>query len=155
MEVEILDPGDKRRWVLVPTRERVEDKLRNRMLVVRGKDGERRIIRGEEDSLTKVVLASFFVYDSIAQCLAYKWVAVKVQPVPGTMLSGIRIVRRFLEDPLETLPSIFPYPPLFVPGTRLTKERMEGIGLLSNTFLWPEKRQLVAQVLQLNEKGLA
>ena len=155
MEVEILDPGDKRRWVLVPTRERVEDKLRNRMLVVRGKDGERRIIRGEEDSLTKVVLASFFVYDSIAQCLAYKWVAVKVQPVPGTMLSGIRIVRRFLEDPLETLLSISLYPLLFVPGTHLTKERMEGIGLLSNTFLWPEKKQLVAQVLQLNEKGLA
>jgi len=70
------------------------------------------------------------------------------------MLSGIRIVRRFPEDPLETLPSISPYPPLFVPGIHLTKERIEGIGLLSNTFLWPEKRQLVAQVLQLNEKGL-
>jgi len=70
------------------------------------------------------------------------------------MLSGIRIVRRFPEDPLETLPSISLYPPLFVPGIYLTKERMEGIGLLSNTFLWPEERQLVAQVLQLNKKGL-
>ena len=102
-----------------------------------------------------MVLASSFIYDSMAQCLAYKWVAVKVQPVPGTMLSGIRIVRRFLEDPLETLPSISPYPSLFVPGTCLTKERIEGIELLSNTFLWPEERQLVAQVLQLNEKDLA
>ena len=63
-------------------------------------------------------------------------------------------MRRFPEDPLETLPSISSYPPLFMPGTHLTKERIEGIGLLSNTFLWPEERQLVAQVLQLNEKGL-
>jgi len=70
------------------------------------------------------------------------------------MPSGIKIVRQFPEDPLETLPLISSYLPLFVPGTRLTKERMEGIGLLSNTFLWPEERQLVAQVLWLNEKGL-
>jgi len=155
MEVEILDPGDERRWVLVPTKERVGDKLRNGMLVVRDKDGERQIMRGGEDSLTAVVLASSFAYDSVVQCLAYKQVAVKVRPVPGTIPLGIRIVRWFLEDLLETLPSISPYLPLFVLGTRLTKERMEGIGLLSNTFLWPEERQLVAQVLWLNKKGLA
>jgi len=41
MEVEILDLGDERRWVLVPTKERVRGKLRNGMLVVRGKDEER------------------------------------------------------------------------------------------------------------------
>ena len=137
MEVEILDPGDERRQVLVPTKERVRGKLRNGMLVVRSKDGERRITRRGEDSLTEVVLASSFVYDSMVQCLAYKRVAVKVRPVPGTMPSGIKIVRQFPEDPLETLPSISLYPPLFIPGTCLTKERMEGIGLLSNTFLWP------------------
>ena len=67
--------------------------------------------------------------------------------MPGMMPSGIRIVRQFPEDPLETLPSISPYLPLFVLGIRLTKERMEGIGLLSNAFLWPNERQLVAQVL--------
>ena len=140
MKVEISDLGNERRRVLVPTKERVRGKLRNGMLVVRGKDGERRITRGGEDSLTEVVLALSFAYDSVAQCLAYKWVAVKVRPVPGTIPLGIKIVRRFLEDLLETLPSISPYPLLFVPGTRLTKERMEGIGLLSNTFLWPEGR---------------
>jgi len=129
MEVEISDPGD------VPTKERVGGKLRNGMLVMRGKDGERRITRGGEDSLTEVVLALSFAYDSMAQYLAYKRVAVKVRLVPGTMLSGIRIVRWFPEDLLETLPSISSYPPLFVLGTCLTKERIEGIGLLSNTFL--------------------
>ena len=66
IEVEILDPGDERRQVLVPTRERVGDKLRNGMLVVRGKDGERQITRGGEDSLTEVVLTSSFVYNSVA-----------------------------------------------------------------------------------------
>ena len=155
MEVEILDPGDKRRQVLVPTKKRVGNMLRNGMLVVRGKDREGQIMRRGEDSLMEVVLTSSFVYNSMAQCLAYKRVAVKVQPVPGTMLSGIRIVRQFPEDLLETLPSISPYPPLFVSGIHLMKERMEGIGLLSNTFLWLEERQLVAQVLWLNEKSLA
>jgi len=127
--VEILDPGDKRRQVLVLTKERVGDRLRNGMLVVRGKDGEGQIMKGGKDSLIEMVLALFVAYDSMVQCLAYKRVAVKVQLVPGTMLLGIRIVRQFPEDPLETLPSISPYPPLFVPGICLMKERMEGIGL--------------------------
>ena len=71
------------------------------------------------------------------------------------MPSGIRIVRQFPEDPLETLPSISLYPSLFMPGIHLMKKRMEDIRLLSNTFLWPEERQLVAQVLWLNKKDLA
>jgi len=78
IEVEILDLGDERRWVLVPTKERVGNRLRNRMLVVRGKDGEGQIMRGEKDSLTEVVLTLSFTYDSMAQCLAYKRIAVKV-----------------------------------------------------------------------------
>ena len=41
MEVEISDPGDERRRVLVPTKERIRGKLRNGILVVRGKDRER------------------------------------------------------------------------------------------------------------------
>ena len=78
MEVEILDPGDERRWMLVLTKKRVRDRLRNKMLVVRDKDREGRITRGGEDSLMKVVLALSFIYDSVAQCLVYKRVAVKV-----------------------------------------------------------------------------
>ena len=78
IEVEILDLGDERRWVLVPTKERVGNRLRNRMLVVRGKDGEGQIMRGEKDSLTEVVLTLSFTYDSMAQYLAYKRIAVKV-----------------------------------------------------------------------------
>jgi len=155
MEVEISDLGDKKRCVIVTTKERVADGLRNRMLVVRGKGGEGQVMRKGENSLTKVVLTLFFVYDSVVQCLVYKQVAVKVYLVSGMMLLSIRIVRWFLEDLLETLLLISPYLPLFVLGTYLTKKRIESIGLWSNNFLWLEKRQLVAQVLLLNEKGLA
>ena len=38
MEVEISDPEDKRRHVVVITKKRVMDRLRNKMLVVREKD---------------------------------------------------------------------------------------------------------------------
>jgi len=37
----------------------------------------------------------------------------------------------------------------------LTHARIEELGLLMNEFLWPEERELVAQVLQVNERGLA
>ncbi|XP_006455813.1 hypothetical protein AGABI2DRAFT_76779, partial [Agaricus bisporus var. bisporus H97] len=82
-----------------------------------------------------------------AQCLAYKKVANKVRPVPGTMPSDIRIIRKFPEDPLETLPKISPFPPKFSPGLRLTQERMDQLGLFSREFLWEEEKKLVARVL--------
>jgi len=37
----------------------------------------------------------------------------------------------------------------------LTHARIEELGLLTNEFLWPEERELVAQVLRVNERGLA
>ena len=64
--MEILDLGNKRRQVLVPTKKRVRDRLRNRMLVVRGKDGEEQITRGGENSLMAVVLTSSCIYNSVA-----------------------------------------------------------------------------------------
>jgi len=40
-------------------------------------------------------------------------------------------------------------------GVWLTCARIEELGLLMNKFLWPEERELVAQVLWVNERGLA
>ena len=94
------------------------------------------------------------LHNGNAQCLVYKKVVNKVYPVPGTIHKGIRIIQQFLEDPLRMLPHISPYPPAFLLGVHLTRERMEELGLLKNEFLWPEKRRLVAQVLLVNEKGL-
>ena len=56
---------------------------------------------------------------------------------------------------MRTLPYISPYPPAFQLGICITSERMEELGLWKNRFLWPEEKQLVTQVLLLNEKGLA
>ena len=94
------------------------------------------------------------LHNGNAQCLVYKKVVNKVHPVSGTIHKGIRIIQQFLEDPLRMLPHISPYPPAFLLGVHLTRERMEELGLLKNEFLWPEKRRLVAQVLLVNEKGL-
>ena len=121
IEVEISDPGEEGRRVRVPTKERVGDRFKNGMLVVRSKDGGEQAIKGGEDSLMEAILVLSFTYDGVAQCLVYKKVVVKICPVPGTMPPGMRIVRQFLEDPLETLPAISPHPPLFVPGICLTK----------------------------------
>jgi len=63
------------------------------------------------------------------------------------MPTNIWIIRQFLEDPLRTLPYISLHPPTFLPGVQLTRARIEELGLLMNKFLWPEERELVAQVL--------
>jgi len=64
--VEILDPGDEKKQVLILTKERVRNRLRNGMLVVRGKDKERQITKEEKDSLIEVVLTLSFTYNSVA-----------------------------------------------------------------------------------------
>ncbi|EIW84690.1 hypothetical protein CONPUDRAFT_26744, partial [Coniophora puteana RWD-64-598 SS2] len=53
------------------------------------------------------------------------------------------------------LPQLSPHPPDFSPGTRLTQERMDELGIFDSDFLWPEEQKLAAQVLINNEKGLA
>jgi len=157
VEVEILDPGEEGKRVVVPTRERMSEQLRNGMMILRG-SGEIRKgikIRPNDSTLTETILSSSFTYDDMAHCLAYKRVADKIQPVPGTMPSDVRIIRKFPEDPLKTLACLSPHPVPFSPGVRLTRERMDELGLLKNKFLWSEERKLVTQVLLMNEKGLA
>ena len=71
------------------------------------------------------------------------------------MPDGARIHRHFPEDPLKTLPLLTPSPPETLPGVRLTQERIDKLGILTNEFLWPEERKLVVEVLRNNEMGLA
>ena len=66
-----------------------------------------------------------------------------------------RIVHHFPEDLLRMLPHLFTHPPEFTPGKHLTHECMTELGVLDNLSLWPEERNLTAQVLLLNELGLA
>ncbi|KAG2071722.1 hypothetical protein BDR04DRAFT_960048, partial [Suillus decipiens] len=75
-----------------------------------------------------------------AHCVfAYKKVANKVKPVTTTMPAHARIIHQFPEDPLFSLSSLSPIPPEFHPGTRLTQECMDALGIFQNKFLWPEE----------------
>ena len=87
--------------------------------------------------------------------LAYKKVANKVRPVPASLPEDFRNVRCFPEDPLLTLPSLPTSPPDFVPGLRLTEERLAALDLNGSDFLWPEELKLLQHILLLNESGLA
>ncbi|KAG2050220.1 hypothetical protein BDR06DRAFT_892089, partial [Suillus hirtellus] len=86
---------------------------------------------------------------------AYKKVANKVKPVTTTMPAHMRIICKIPEDPLLSLPFLSPVPPPFTPGTHLTQERMDELGIFCNEFLWPEERKLAAHVLTNNEFALA
>jgi len=76
VEVEILDPGEEGKQVVVPTREWIGERLKSSMLVLESESkGE---VQGKEDTLTKAILASLFTYNGITQCLVYKKVVNKV-----------------------------------------------------------------------------
>jgi hypothetical protein len=87
----------------------------------------------------------------------YKPVDRKVTPIPGTLPEEFKVVRRFPEDPLLTLPAVPKLPPEFSPGTRLNEERWEKIKsqLEEIGFLWPEEIKLVGYILRQNEMGIA
>ena len=76
MKVEILDPGEEGKRVVVPTKERIGERLKGSMLVLGSESkGE---VQEKEDTLTKAILASSFTYNGITQCLVYKKVVNKV-----------------------------------------------------------------------------
>lgn len=108
-----------------------------------------------EGPMAEHILRSQYEINPVRHVLAYKKVENKVRPVATTMPSAARIHRRFPENPLDTLPPLSPSPPEFSPGIRLTQERLEKLGVLTNEFLWPEERKLVVEVLRSNELGLA
>jgi len=106
-------------------------------------------------SFAEEVLRTQYDLDPIHHVFAYKKVANKVKPVATTMPQHARIIRRIPEDPLLTLQPLSFHPPDFTPGRRLTLERVTELGILANSFLWPEERKLAAQILLNNEMGLA
>lgn len=106
-------------------------------------------------SFAEFLLQAHFEINPVSRTFAYKKVANKVRPVATTMPSHARIVRRFPEDPLLSLPPLSPNPPEFHPGSRLSQERMDELGVFKNQFLWPEEQKLAALVLKNNELALA
>jgi len=76
VKVEISDPGEERKQVVVPTREQIGERLKGSMLVLGSESKEE--VQGKKDTLTKAILVSSFTYNGITQCLVYKKVANKV-----------------------------------------------------------------------------
>ncbi|KAJ3764761.1 hypothetical protein FB446DRAFT_656159, partial [Lentinula raphanica] len=79
--------------------------------------------------MASILFANVYSYDPVCRTLAYKRVAQKVQPIPTVMPDYAKVIRRFPEDPLASLPPLSTHPPSFEPGLRLTKERLDGLGI--------------------------
>lgn len=83
----------------------------------------------------------------------YKRVDRKVKPVPAVFPEDARVIRKFPEDPLKSLPPLPYQPPVFVPdpGGRLTEENLEEMNVNPNGFLLPEEEKLFIHILKLNQ----
>ena len=85
----------------------------------------------------------------------YKTVDRKVRPVPGVTPEDTKVTRRFPENPLKNLPTLPVNPPPFKPTLKITKERMESLGIDENEGLLPEERKLLRHIIALNERSIA
>ena len=52
-----------------------------------------------------------------------------------------------MNDPMLTLPLLPAHPPEFAPTSRLTAERMDGLKVNKDGFLWPEEEKLMKHIL--------
>lgn len=93
------------------------------------------------------------VQNTAAGFTMYKRVDRKVKPVPAVFPEDARVTRQFPEDPLVSLPTLSPHPPVFVPDPegRLTQERLEAMNINPDEFLWTEEEKLFQHILKLNQ----
>ena len=103
----------------------------------------------------QVALTTMPLLQQHEAALAYKKVSKKVCPMPTSLPEDFRNICCIPEDPLLTLPPLSTSPPNFVPGQRLTEERLNTLELNKFNFLWPEELKLLQHILILNETGLA
>lgn len=87
--------------------------------------------------------------------LAYKTVDKKVRPVPSHIPSHMKVQQKFPQNPLLNLPSLPFHPPEFQPTEKVTKDRMDSLGLDNNTDLLPEEKQLLQHIITINEWSIA
>ena len=87
--------------------------------------------------------------------LAYKKAAKKVHPVAASLPEDFHIIQKRPEDPLLSLSPLPTDPPYFIPGLRLTQERLNAMNINRYKFLWPKEERLAQHVLKINEHALA
>jgi hypothetical protein len=85
----------------------------------------------------------------------YKRADKKIHPVSGTFPEEARVHRTIPENPLLTLQPLPIHPPSFIPGNRLTEERLLQLEVNKDEFLWAEEEKLFQHIMLLNEEALA
>jgi len=106
-------------------------------------------------SFAELLLQENFEVDPGCRVFLYKKVANKVKPVATTMPAHAHIIRHIPKDPLQSLPLLSQNPPTFHPGSHLSQNRMNKLGIFKKNFLWPEEHKLAAHVLSNNKLALA
>lgn len=83
----------------------------------------------------------------------YKRVDRKVKPVSAVFPEDARVICKFPEDPIKSLPPPPYHPPVFVPdpGGCLTEECLEEMNVNPDNFLLPEEEKLFVHILKLNQ----
>lgn len=115
------------------------------------------IIFVDGDEVMRSYKASDYIeyYNTVKVLGAYKRVDKKVKPVAGTFPQEAKVIRKFPENPLDSLPPLTKNPPEFRENGRLTKERLESMNINPDKFLWPEEEKLFNHILLLNQNAFA
>ncbi|CAG8603394.1 9585_t:CDS:2, partial [Acaulospora colombiana] len=85
----------------------------------------------------------------------YKTVDRKINPAPGVTPENAKTLRKFPENPLDSLPDIPLIPPPFRDGQRVTKNRLEELRLNTTGFLTAEELRIFEYILLANENAIA
>ncbi len=84
----------------------------------------------------------------------YKRIDKKVKPVPATIPEESKVIRRFPDNPLDSLPPLPVNSSDFVPNGRLSSERLAEMKLFEDNFLWPEEKKLFTYIMQFHQNAL-
>jgi hypothetical protein len=90
-----------------------------------------------------------------AKMAKYKTVDRKINPAPGITPESAKTLRKFPENPLDSLPVIPLVPPPFRDGRRVTKNRLDKLNLNADGFLTPEELRIFEYILLVNENSIA
>ena len=155
VNLSIHDPTDQSHTVQVPTKARRIRSGFTTTLAFQTRPPPPRMTSTDQHGLMQQITLQHTFPDSPTPVLAYKKAAKKVHPVAASLPEDFRIARHRPEDPLISLPLLPTKPPYFVPGLRLTQERLDAMNINKYKFLWPEEERLAQHVLKTNEHALA
>ena len=155
VNLSIHDPTDQSRIIQVPTKARLVRSGITTALAFQTLPSPPRMTAMDRHGLAQQITHHHTFPVPPTPVLAYKKAAKKVHPVAASLPEDFRITRQRPEDPIISLPRLPTNPPYFIPGLRLTQERLDAMNINKYKFLWPEEERLAQHVLKTNEHALA